>query len=335
MLFNDLFFIAEMSANHCGSLDLAKRIIYEADSSGASAVKIQVYSPESLTLNLPEIKSSNPLWSDKSLYDLYKDASMPKHWLEPLFMYANECGIKLFGTPFSEADADLLEKFNPPCYKIASFEITHIPLIKHVARFGKPMIISCGMASKEEIKEAVTAARLNGCPQIALLRCVSAYPAKIQDFNLLTLVDMKGNFPDCKIGLSDHSLSHTPPMTAVALGATVIEKHFKSFRYAKSPDDEFSLEPYQFEKMVELCNEVKESIGSCVYRPSQNEEIEMRRAIYAVKPISVGDVFTKDNIAVLRPCVKGAAHPSVYEFLLGRRAKVAMSVGDIFGSCLF
>ena len=245
------YVIAELSANHNGRISTALRIIEEAKKAGANAVKIQTYRPDTITLNsdLPDFKITDGLWAGHTLYELYELAHTPWEWHAPLFEHARKVGITIFSSPFDNTAVDLLEDLNAPAYKIASFEAVDLPLIKYVASTGKPMIISTGMADAEEIQEAINAARTGGCKQLAILHCVSGYPAPSADYNLRTITDMIQRF-GLVTGLSDHTLDNTTAITSVALGASIIEKHFTLDRSGGGPDDSFSLEPTE---LATLC----------------------------------------------------------------------------------
>ena len=236
------YIIAEMSANHNGDINNAYKIIDMAKATGADAVKLQTYTPDTMTINMktPEFIIEGGLWGGQSLYELYKGAFMPWEWHQPLFDYAKKIGITIFSSPFDNTAVDLLEDLNTPAYKIASFEVVDLPLIKYVAQTGKPMIISTGMADVEEIQEAIEAARESGCKELAVLHCVSGYPAPAADYNLRTLVDMQKKF-GLVTGLSDHTIDNTTAITSVALGASIIEKHVTLDRNFGGPDDSFSL----------------------------------------------------------------------------------------------
>ena len=298
------YVIAEMSANHNGDINNAYKIIDMAKACGADAVKLQTYTPETLTIdsNLPDFQLTEGLWAGQSLYDLYKCAYMPWEWHKPLFDYAKKVGITVFSSPFDNTAVDLLEDLNTPAYKIASFEAVDLPLIKYVAQTGKPMIISTGMADAQEIQEAIEAAREGGCKELAILHCVSGYPAPASDYNLITITDMQEKF-DLVIGLSDHTIDNTTAITSVALGASIIEKHVTLDRNAGGPDDSFSLE---FEELKQLCMGAKtawESLGQIDYgrKSSEQGNVKFRRSLYFVKDIKAGEIITSNHIKSIRP----------------------------------
>ena len=249
------YIIAELSANHNGRLETAMRIIEEAAKAGADALKLQTYRPDTMTLDCDseDFQIHGGLWDGRTLYELYEEAHTPWEWHKPLFEHARKTGIPIFSSPFDTTAVDLLEDLNAPAYKIASFEAVDLPLIRYVAATGKPMIISTGMADAEEIQEAITAAREGGCRQLAILHCVSGYPAPAEDYNLRTIVDMIGRF-GLVTGLSDHTLDNTTAIASVVLGAAIIEKHFTLDRNGGGPDDSFSLEP---EDLTALCRDSK------------------------------------------------------------------------------
>lgn len=298
------YVIAELSANHHGSLDRACQLIQEAKTAGADAVKIQTYRPDTITLNcdLPDFQIQQGLWAGRTLYDLYEEAHTPWEWHRPLFEYARKIGITLFSSPFDSTAIDLLESLETPAYKIASFEAIDLPLIRYAASTGKPLIISTGMADADEIQEAVTAAREAGASQIALLHCVSGYPAPAGDYHLRTLVDMQQRF-GVVTGLSDHTLGNTTAIASVALGASLIEKHFTLDRQGGGPDDSFSLEPSE---LAQLCQNAKiawEAVGQVDYgrKPSEQENLKFRRSLYFVDDIPAGGVVTPENVKSIRP----------------------------------
>jgi len=317
------YVIAEMSANHNGDINNAYKIIDMAKASGADAVKLQTYTPGTLTIDsdLPDFQLTEGLWVGQSLYDLYKSAYMPWEWHQPLFDYAKKVGITIFSSPFDNTAVDLLEDLNTPAYKIASFEVIDLPLIKYVAQTGKPMIISTGMADSEEIQEAIDAARDGGCKELAILHCVSGYPAPAADYNLRTLADMQEKF-GLVTGLSDHTIDNTTAITSVALGASIIEKHVTLDRNGGGPDDSFSLES---EELKQLCVGVKtawESLGKIDYgrKSSEQANVKFRRSLYFVKDIKEGEVITAEHIKSIRPGF-GLA-PKFYECAIGKVALV-------------
>ena len=301
---NSPYIIAEMSANHNGDINNAYRIIEMAKASGADAVKLQTYRPDTITMdmNTPEFMIEGGLWDGQSLYELYKGAHMPWEWHKPLFDYAKKVGITIFSSPFDNTAVDLLEDLNTPAYKIASFEAVDLPLIKYVAKTGKPMIISTGMADSEEIQEAIEAAREGGCKELAILHCVSGYPAPAGDYNLRTLVDMQQKF-GLVTGLSDHTIDNTTAIASVALGTSIIEKHVTLDRNGGGPDDSFSLES---KELSELCTGARmawEALGSVDYgrKSSEQGNVKFRRSLYFVKDIKEGEVITKEHVKSIRP----------------------------------
>jgi N-acetylneuraminate synthase len=320
--------IAEMSANHNGDINNAYKIIDMAKSCGADAVKLQTYHPDTITMNMntPEFMIEGGLWDGQSLYELYKGAFMPWEWHTPLFEYAKKVGITIFSSPFDNTAVDLLEDLNTPAYKIASFEAIDLPLIKYVAQTGKPMIISTGMADAQEIQEAIEAAREGGCKELAILHCVSGYPAPAADYNLRTLVDMQNKF-GLVTGLSDHTIDNTTAITSVALGSSIIEKHVTLNRNGGGPDDSFSLE---LKELKELCEDAKtawESLGKVDYgrKSSEQDNVKFRRSLYAFKDIQLGEKFTKDNVRSIRPGF--GLPPKYYETLLGTTSKKSIKLG--------
>jgi N-acetylneuraminate synthase len=298
------YVIAEMSANHNGSLENAFRIIDAAKAAGADAVKLQTYTPDTITLNADsaDFRITGGLWDGRTLYDLYQEAHMPWSWHAPLFEHAQKVGITIFSSPFDNTAVDLLESLGAPVYKIASFEAIDLPLIRYVASTGKPMIISTGMADATEIQEAMDAAYSGGCKELALLHCVSGYPAPAADYNLRTLQDMQSRF-GVVTGLSDHTLDNTTAIASVALGACIIEKHFTLDRQGGGPDDCFSLEP---KELSELCCGAKtawQAMGHVDYtrKPSELANVQFRRSLYFVKDLQTGDAITPDAVRSVRP----------------------------------
>ena len=298
------YVIAELSANHNGKLETALRIIEEAKKAGADAIKLQTYKPDTITLNCDseDFKIKGGLWDGRTLYDLYKEAHMPWEWHKPLFERARELGITIFSSPFDNTAIDLLEDLNAPAYKIASFEAVDLPLIKYAAGTGKPMIISTGMANTEEIQEAIDTARSGGCKELAILHCVSGYPAPAEDYNLHTIPDMIQRF-GLVTGLSDHTLDNTTAIASVALGASIIEKHFTLDRKGGGPDDSFSLEPADLKALCQGAKVAWESLGQVNYarKSSEQPNVKFRRSLYFVKDLQPGDVVTPDAVRSVRP----------------------------------
>jgi len=314
------YVIAEMSANHNGNIKNAYRIIDQAKSVGADAVKLQTYTADTITLNsrAEDFCIHGGLWDGKTLYELYDWAHTPWNWHRDLFLYAKKQDITIFSSPFDNTAVDLLEDLNAPAYKIASFEAIDLPLIKYVASTRKPMIISTGMANADEIGEAIEAARMGGCQQLAILHCVSGYPAPASDYNLLIIPNMIKRF-GLVTGLSDHTLDNTTAIVSVGLGASIIEKHFTLDRKGGGPDDSFSLEPAE---MRALCSGVRvawESKGSVDYgyKSSESGNVKYRRSLYFVKDMEKGELITPESIRSVRPGF-GLA-PKYFEELIGRR----------------
>lgn len=298
------YVIAEMSANHNGKMETAFRIIEEAKKAGADAIKMQTYSADTLTLkcNLPDFQINDGLWAGRTLYELYEWAHTPWHWHKPLFDRARQLGITIFSSPFDDTAIDLLEDLNAPAYKIASFEAVDLPLIKYAASTGKPMIISTGMADEEEIEEAIEAAREGGCKELAVLHCVSGYPAPAEDYNLRTIPDMIERF-GLVTGLSDHTLENTTAIASVALGASIIEKHFTLDRNGGGPDDSFSLEPAELAALCQGAKTAWSALGRVDYGRKSSElgNVKFRRSLYFVKNMKAGDVITEDCVRSVRP----------------------------------
>jgi len=316
------YIIAEMSANHNGNINNAYKIIDMAKNAGADAVKLQTYTPDTITMNIqtPEFMIEGGLWDGQSLYELYSSAFTPWEWHKPLFEYAKQRQITIFSSPFDYTAVDLLEDLNAPAYKIASFEAVDLPLIRYVAQTGKPMIISTGMANIDEIHEAIETAQEGGCKELAILHCVSGYPAPAEDYNLNTLVDMQQRFK-LLTGLSDHTIENTTAIASIALGASIIEKHVTLDRNGGGPDDSFSLDR---EGLVELCKEVEvawKSLGQIDYGEKSSEQgsVKFRRSLYCVNDIQKGEVITEDNVKSIRPGF--GLMPKYYNQVLGKVAR--------------
>ena len=298
------YIIAEMSANHNGSIENAFKIIEMAKKAGADAVKLQSYTPDTITINMntSDFMIRGGLWDGQSLYDLYQSAFMPWEWHKPLFDHAKKNQITIFSTPFDLSAVDLLEDLNCPAYKIASFELIDLPLIDYVASTGKPMIMSTGMADEEEISESIDAALSGGCKDLALLHCVSGYPAPAEDYNLKTIVDMRNRF-GLVTGISDHTIDNFTSISSVSLGVSIIEKHVTLNREGGGPDDSFSLE---FDELCELCNGADiawRAQGKIDYgrKSSESGNAKFRRSLYFVKSIKKGEIITRDHVKSIRP----------------------------------
>ncbi|MGG7576422.1 pseudaminic acid synthase [Rhizobium sp. Nf11,1] len=298
------YIIAELSANHNGSLDTALKIVEEAKRAGASAVKLQTYRPDTITLDSKEdaFQIHGGLWDGRSLYELYEEAHMPWDWHKPLFDHARKVGITIFSSPFDKTAIDLLEDLNAPAYKIASFEAIDHGLIRYAASTGKPLIISTGMADEEEIREAIEAARSGGCRELAILHCVSGYPAPPEDYNLRTIPDMISRF-GVVTGLSDHTLDNITAFTSIALGASIIEKHFTLDRNGGGPDDSFSLQPAEMRALCDGARTAWQAVGKVDYsrQPSEKQNLKFRRSLYFVKDMRAGEEVTEDCIRSVRP----------------------------------
>lgn len=314
------YIIAEMSANHNGNIETAYKIIEEAKKAGADAVKLQTYRPDTITLNCDseDFQIHGGLWDGHTLYELYEWAHTPWEWHKPLFEHAKKVGITIFSSPFDNTAVDLLEDLNAPAYKIASFEAVDLPLIKYVASTGKPMIISTGMADAEEIQEAIDAAREGGCKELAILHCVSGYPAPAEDYNLRTIPDMIQRY-GLVTGLSDHTLDNTTAIASVALGASIIEKHFTLDRNGGGPDDSFSLEPAELAALCRDSKTVWNALGQVDYgrKSSEQGNVKFRRSLYYVKDMMKGDVITEDTVRSVRPGY-GVA-PKYHDSIIGKR----------------
>lgn len=300
------FIIAEMSGNHNQSLDRALEIVEAAAASGAHALKLQTYTADTMTLDLKEgeffIEDPMSLWKGRSLYELYQEAHTPWEWHKPIFDRCRELGLIYLSTPFDDTSVDFLESLDIPCYKIASFENTDLPLIRKVAATGKPMIISTGMATVAELDETVRAARQAGCKDLILLKCTSTYPATAENTNIATIPHMRQLF-NCEVGLSDHTMGVGVSVAAIALGASVIEKHFTINRADGGVDSSFSLEPGELRSLVEETERAWQALGQVSYGPTEKElkSLVFRRSLYVVKDMNAGDVFTEENLRAIRP----------------------------------
>jgi len=322
------FIIAEMSGNHNQSIERAKQIILEAKNSGVHAVKLQTYTADTITMKgVYTIDDPNSLWNGQELHDLYKMAYTPWEWHKTLFDYAQSLDLICFSSPFDETAVDFLETLDCPMYKIASFENTHIPLIKHIAKTNKPVIISTGVSNVSEMQEAVETLYNNGCSDITLLKCTSTYPASPDNSNIITIPELQKIFPTCKIGLSDHTMGIGVAIASVALGAKVIEKHFTLSRADGGVDSAFSMEPAEMKMLVEECEKAYKSLGKIQLEVQENEikSLFFKRSIFCSKDIEVGEAFTQENIKVIRPS-SGLA-PKYYEEILEKKAAIFIKKG--------
>ncbi|NSL51795.1 pseudaminic acid synthase [Calidifontibacillus erzurumensis] len=324
------FIIAELSANHGHDINIAKETIKAAKEAGADAIKLQTYTADTITIDCDndyfKIKSGT-IWDGRTLYDLYKEAYTPWEWHEELINYANEIGLICFSSPFDKTAVDFLEGLNVPAYKVASFEITDIPLIEYIASKGKPVIISTGIATLGEIDEAVQACRRVGNDQIILLKCTSSYPAKIEDANLLTMKNLKETF-NVEVGLSDHTLGVTVPIVSVALGAKVIEKHFILDKSIGGPDASFSLDKNEFKLLVDSVRDAEKALGKVDYELNEKmlRSREFSRSLFVVKDIKKGEIFTEENVRSIRPGY--GLKPQYIKTILGKKARQNITKGS-------
>lgn len=325
------FIIAEMSGNHNQSLDKALQIVDAAAQAGAHAIKLQTYTADTITLDIKggefEINDPNSPWAGRNLHDLYSQASTPWEWHAPIMERARAQGLLCFSSPFDETAVDFLESLDVPAYKIASFENNHLPLIRKAAATGKPLIISTGMATIAEIQEAVDAARTSGCQQLCLLKCTSTYPASPQNSNVATIQDIKKRF-GCEAGLSDHTMGVGVAVAAIAHGATIVEKHFTLARADGGVDSSFSLEPQEMKSLVIETKRAWESIGAPTYGPSEAEKksLVFRRSIYASQDIKSGEIFSEENLKIVRPSF--GLHPRNWTSILLKTATRNIQRGE-------
>jgi N-acetylneuraminate synthase len=324
------FVIAEMSGNHNQSLERALAIVEAAARAGAHAVKLQTYTADTMTLDIDEgafrIEDPKSLWVGRNLYELYQLAYTPWDWHAPIMRRANELGLECFSTPFDETAVDFLEELGAPAYKVASFENTDIPLIRKIAATGKPMIVSTGMASVAELDESVRAAREGGCNDLVLLKCTSTYPASPENTNLRTIPHLRDLF-GCQVGLSDHTMGVGASVAAVALGATVIEKHFTLARADGGVDSAFSLEPHELESLVVETERAWQAMGEVRYGYTEAEKQSLlhRRSLYVTQDVKAGEPFTKDNVRAIRPGL--GLPPKHIDQVLGRAARADVKRG--------
>jgi pseudaminic acid synthase len=313
-----VFIIAELSANHNGSLQIALDTIKAAKEAGANAIKLQTYTPDWMTIKVDKDEfRANHLWKDSYLYDLYQKAMTPLKWHKELFSYARSLDLEVFSSPFSKEAVDFLEEFNPAAYKIASFEITDYELVRYTASKQKPIIISTGIATKEEIKDVINICKEEGNDKIIILKCTSSYPAPLEDANLLTIPDIKKTF-GVEVGFSDHTLGFLAPVVAVSLGAKAVEKHFILDKSLNSADKDFSMTPDEFKKMVDTIRDTQKLLGEVNYTPKQGNR-DYARSLYVVKDVKKNEVITKENVKAIRPGY--GLHPKHLNEILGKKFK--------------
>ena len=326
------FIVAEMSGNHNQSLKKAIKIIDKAADCGVDAVKIQTYTPDTLTINSKrsdfKIEDKNSLWKNQTLYELYQKAYTPWEWHKTIFSHCKKRNLICFSSPFDSTAVDFLHKNNVPAYKIASFEINNIPLIEQIAKKKKPMIISTGLASFSEIKEVVKISKKNGCKKIILLKCTSSYPAEAKDSNIATIRDLQKKF-NCEVGLSDHTKGIGVSIASISHGATFIEKHFTLDRKEGGVDSEFSMEPDEMKQLVIESNRAWLSLGKIFYGSTKSEKksIKFRKSIYVIKKIKKNEKFTKNNIKIIRPGY--SLEPKYFNEILGLKSNKNFEIGDI------
>jgi len=325
----DVFVVAEVSANHGHDIQVVKNSILKAKEIGCNAVKIQTYTPDTITLKSDKEwfqVNNGTIWDGTTLYDLYSEAMLPWEWHEDLFAFAREIGMTLFSSPFDETAIDLLESCGNPIYKIASFEITDIPLIKRAASTHKPVIISTGIATLDEIEDAVQACRSVGNDDVCLLKCTSQYPAKIEDANVQTMVDMRERFHTA-VGLSDHTMGSTVPVVATSLGAQVIEKHFTLDRGIGGPDASFSMEPDEFKDMIDQVRLAKTAVGAVTYELSEKKLASRKyaRSLFVVEDVRKGERVTRENVRSIRP--SAGMSPAEFDFIVGCKFAVDVERG--------
>ena len=331
------YIIAELSANHNGDINRALKLIEIAKESGADAVKIQTYTADTMTIdsNEEDFKIKGGLWDGYSLYELYREAHTPWEWHKEMFSKAKSLDLTIFSSPFDESAVDFLNDLNVPAFKLASFEMTDLPLIKKISETKKPLIMSTGMASLEEIKESYTYARECKIEDIIILHCVSGYPTPTSDLNLLSIKKLQHEFPDALIGLSDHTLSNTAAITSIALGTVLIEKHFTDSRTSKGPDSAFSLEPQELSFLCKETHEAWKSLGKPNFnlKNAEKENIKFRRSIYVTNDVKKGDLISPENIRRIRPGF--GLEPKYYEKIIGKTFNkdipmgTALSLNDI------